>query len=248
MLSELFVTAIRMDGPAPDDSYLAQLPVVHALQADAGITFQTPVTFVVGENGVGKSTLVEALAVSLGLNAEGGTRSLRFSTNNTHSTLHEHLKVVKGYRRPRDWFFLRAESVYNVATQIDRIGDGLQFAYGGKSLHDQSHGESFLAIAENRFHGNGLYLLDEPEAALSPRSILRLMCTIDRLARQGSQFVISTHSPLLMALPGSTVLQLTDHGIEQVDYRQTEHYLLTRRFLEKPEQVLEELLSNEASG
>lgn len=245
MLSELFVIQIRLDEPVPENSYLARLPVVSALQAGAGIVFDTPVTFIVGENGMGKSTLIEALAVNLGLNAEGGTRSLLFSTNDTHSQLHEHIKVVKGCRRPRDWFFLRAEGMYNVATQIDRIGDGIEHSYGGKSLHAQSHGESFLAVVENRFGGNGLYLLDEPEAALSPRSILRLMCTIDQLARTKSQFVISTHSPILMALPGATVLQLTARGVERVDYRQTEHYQITRRFLEKPEQMLAELLGDE---
>ena len=155
----------------PAESYLSRLPVVRQLRKSGGIRLDSQVTFFVGENGVGKSTLIEALAVAVGFNPEGGTINFNFSTQDSHSELYQYLKIVRGGKRPRTGFFLRAESFYNVATEVDRLeetpGPSLLASYGGVSLHHQSHGESFMALVENRFGGQGLYILDEPEAALS---------------------------------------------------------------------------------
>lgn len=207
----------------------------------------TPVTFLVGENGSGKSTLLEAIAVSCGFNAEGGTRNFTFSTRATHSELGEYITVAKR-RYPRDGFFLRAESFYNVATNIDEMDEEPSFSprlidsYGGVSLHSQSHGESFLALVQNRFGGEGLYLLDEPEAALSPTRQLTLLGEMHQLVGRNSQFIIATHSPILMAYPGARIYELSENGIASVEYRETEHYQLTLRFLENPERMLRYLL------
>lgn len=217
---------------------------------EGGLTFPGPVTFLVGENGTGKSPLLEAIAVCCGFNAEGGTRNFRFSTRETHSALHQFLTVART-DYPRDGFFFRAESFYNVATNIDELDQGPSFgppiidSYGGISLHEQSHGESFLALVEHRFGGQGLYLLDEPEAALSPTRMMSLLVLLHHLVEQGSQFVIATHSPILMAYPGARIYQLSQQGIEPVAYQATEHYQLTRRFLEAPERMLQLLFEED---
>ena len=210
------------------------------------LRLEKPVTFLVGENGTGKSTLLEAIAAAWGFNPEGGTRNFRFSTARTHAELYRSLVLQRGPRRPRDGFFLRAESFYNVATEIDRLDEiaPLKGAYGGRSLHEQSHGESFLARVLNRFSGSGLYLLDEPEAALSPARQLTLLAEIHQLVSNDSQFIIATHSPILMAYPGAHIWQLSAEGIESVSYEETEHYQLTRRFLENPRRYLEYLLED----
>ena len=241
--SDLYVRKVSLIKEPPEGSYLHGLPVVRAL-AEEPITFHCPVTFFVGENGTGKSTLIEALAISMGFNPEGGTRNFCFSTEETHSELYSCLRVAKGVRRMQDGFFLRAESFYNVATNIDEMDRESSFgapvidSYGGVSLHRQSHGESFMALAENRFGGNGLYILDEPEAALSPMKLMRLMCTMNTLVSRNSQFIIATHSPILMTFPKSETYELTADGIRSVDYRETQHYQMTRRFLENPEKML----------
>lgn len=233
---DLYLQHVSVKDDLPDDSYVAHLPVVESLREMEGLEFCSPVTMLVGENGVGKSTLVEAIAVALKFNPEGGTVNFNFSTRESHSILGEHLRTLKGVKRRRDGFFLRAESFYNVASNIDDLGVAL--SYGGRSLHAQSHGESFLSLVENRFMGEGIYILDEPEAALSPMRIMTLMAHMARLVDDESQFVISTHSPMLMAFPGADVLQIAEDGIERVDYRETEHYFVTRRFLEDPERML----------
>ena len=239
MQTTMYVRGLRLKDALPRQGYLAQLPVVRHLQQTGELAFSAPVTFLVGENGAGKSTLLEAIAVNMGFNPEGGTINFNFATADTHSELHQYLTVIKGPITRQDGFFLRAESFYNVATNIDEIG--AEHNYGGESLHCRSHGESFLALVEHRFSGHGLYLLDEPEAALSPTGIFRLMCSMDALVRQGAQFIISTHSPMLMAFPQAQVLWLDERGITPMDYRQTDHYRLTRRFLETPERMLQEL-------
>ena len=208
------------------------------------LRLEKPVTFLVGENGTGKSTLLEAIAAAWGFNPEGGTRNFRFSTARTHAELYRSLVLQRGPRRPRDGFFLRAESFYNVATEIDRLDEiaPLKGAYGGRSLHEQSHGESFLALVLNRFSGSGLYLLDEPEAALSPSRLLTLLCEMDALVKRRSQFIVATHSPILMAFPGARLYLLDEEGIRPTDYRETEHYQLTKQFLDCPERMLRYLL------
>lgn len=246
--TSLYLQRIELAEPVPADDYVGKLPVVRSLAA-GGLDFEKPVTIFVGENGVGKSTLVEAIAVRMGFNPEGGTVNFNFATRASHSNLSEYLRVIRGARRRRDGFFLRAESFYNVATNIEELDSGgggrrVIDSYGGESLHAQSHGESFMALVENRFGGKGLYVLDEPEAALSPMRIMRLMHHMQQLVEDESQLIVSTHSPMLMALPGADVLQIDETGIERVDYRDTEHYLVTRKFLESPEQMLRYLFED----
>lgn len=222
--------------------YPFDLPFIRNLDR---LQFKSNVTFLVGENGTGKSTLMEAIAVNYGFNPEGGSKNLSFSTSDTHSHLHEAITLVKGVRKPKDGYFLRAESFYNVASEIDRNEQergGLLNSYGGKSLHAQSHGESFMALILNRFWGNGLYLLDEPEAALSPQRQLALLTLLGDLVRQDSQFIIATHSPILLAFPEAQIYVLTENGIRLTPYKETEHYRLTKEFLDEPEAMLKHLM------
>ena len=186
MISDLYIRGVRLEKDIPDESYLCDLPMVINLRKMEELKFHSKVTFLVGENGVGKSTLVEAIAVAVGFNPEGGSKNFSFSTEDSHSELFHYLTISKGIKKARDGFFLRAESFYNVASNIDamdrdpeNMGPPIIANYGGVSLHKQSHGESFLSLVENRFGGNGLYILDEPEAALSPARLLRLMCNIN---------------------------------------------------------------------
>jgi len=248
MFSDLYVQDVRIR-EIDNEYYYKYLPVIKSIMENEKMEFTSKVTFLVGENGIGKSTLIEALAVALGFNPEGGTKNFAFSTNDSHSSLCNYMTVSKGIRRPKDGFFLRAESMYNVASYIDeqdsdpenKGGMPISISYGGKSLHKQSHGESFLSVVENRFGGKGIYILDEPEAALSPSRLLRLMCNIKRLVDDDSQFIIATHSPMLMAFPGADVIELSEYGFESVSYRDTDHYIITKRFLDAPEKMLEDL-------
>lgn len=246
MRQKRYLESIFLAEAPPANEYYSALPAVRYLAEGHRLAFPADVTFFVGENGTGKSTLLEAIAVAAGFNAEGGTRNFRFSTAATHSGLHQYLNLSRG-AYPKDGFFLRAESVYNVATEIDQmdeegaLGGRVIDSYGGVSLHEQSHGESFLAIMQNRFGGSGIYLLDEPEAALSPTRQLALLTLLHDLAGQGSQFLIATHSPILMAYPGSCIYQFSEQGVAPVSYRETEHYRLTRRFLDDPDSMLRAL-------
>lgn len=241
-----YLCSIRLKRELPQESYLRSLGPVRWLMAGNKLDFDAPVTFLVGENGSGKSTLLEGIAVSCGFNPEGGTRNFTFSTRDTHSPLGEYLTPARR-AVPKDGFFLRAESFYNVATNIDEMdettwGPRLIDSYGGVSLHSRSHGESFLALVQNRFGGEGLYLLDEPEAALSPSRLLTLLCEMDALVKRRSQFIVATHSPILMAFPGARLYLLDEEGIRPTDYRETEHYQLTKQFLDCPERMLRYLL------
>lgn len=220
--------------------------MVQYLKQVTRLEFNRRVTFFVGENGTGKSTLLEAIAVAYGFNPEGGTKNFNFSTAASHSQLHKALVLSKG-PVAKDGFFLRAESFYNVATAIDELDrlDPFLDCYGGQSLHKQSHGESFMALVQNRFSGSGLYLLDEPEAALSPKRLMSLIVEIDRLTKKRSQFIIATHSPILMAFPGAEILSFSEEGIQSVSYEETEHYQLTRRFLENPSKMFRYLLEDD---
>ena len=198
------------------------------------------VTFIVGENGSGKSTLLEAIAVALGFNAEGGSKNFRFDTRRSHSELHEFLRIARGYKSPQDGFFLRAESFFNVATEIENLG--VDSSYGGRSLHEQSHGESFMTLMRERFRDHGLYILDEPEAALSPSRQLETLTRIHELVQQQSQFIIATHSPILMAYPDAAIFQCGRGGIGPIAYEDTEHFRITRDFLTHREKLLRVLL------
>lgn len=236
----LYIDRVLFTRDFDDKSYISHLPVVKKLVEQKELKFHKPVTFIVGENGTGKSTLLEAIAICAGFNAEGGSRNFNFSTKLTESTLHQYIKLSKK-RHEHDGFFLRAESFYNVATQVDDLGINLD-GYGGKSLHYQSHGESFMALVQNRFRGRGLYILDEPEAALSPLRQMTLLVELNRLVKNDSQFIIATHSPILLAFPNSDIFELTMDDIKLTEYKKTEHYTLTKQFLDEPEKMIKYLL------
>lgn len=249
LTSAKYISSIFFDNKLDKSSYLCNLPIIKYLSNQKELSFSSNITFFVGENGTGKSTLLEAIAVAYGFNAEGGSKNFTFSTNATHSELFEHIEIAKrGYAR--DGFFLRAESLYNVATNIDDMDKEASFdplvidSYGGISLHNQSHGESFLSIVQHRFFGNGIYILDEPEAALSPMRLLTLMAEINKLVKKDSQFIIATHSPILLAFPDAEIFEFTQKGIQKVDYKETEHYKITKSFLENPEKMLHYLLND----
>nr|WP_275416078.1 AAA family ATPase [Actinoplanes xinjiangensis] len=231
---------MRLDG-TPRTGYPFDLPAVRALADGRELSFPTPVTLFSGDNGSGKSTLIEAIAVAAGFNPEGGTTSFNFATRATESTLGGSLTLIRtAGRKPRTGFFLRAESYYNVATEIERLG--VTGSYGGVSPHQRSHGESFLDLAAHRFGPGGLYLLDEPEAALSVNGCLALLLRIADLVATGSQFLIATHSPILLAAPDATILEITPEGpIRTVPYDQAEPVAMTRAFLADPGRFLDRL-------
>lgn len=247
----LYLREISMkDGKqAPDaNAYPFAIPSIGRLKR---LKFHPNVTFLVGENGSGKSTLIEAIAVAYGFNPEGGSRNFSFQTRASHSDLHQYLRVVKGITRPQDGYFLRAESYFNVGTEIENLdkepagGPPIINSYGGISLHEQSHGESFLALLKHRIGGKGLYIFDEPEAALSPARQLRFLAILHDLVGKNSQFIIATHSPIIMAYPNSLIYRLDEDGIKPASYESTEHYLITRSFLNNREVALRELLHND---
>jgi predicted ATPase len=236
-----FVHAIRLREGG--DDYSAALPALRGLER---LELDPRVTFFVGENGSGKSTLVEAIAVAAKLNAEGGGKLLRFTTRKTHSQLHKQLTLERSQVAPLNAFFLRAESVFNLATAIEETGYlGAREDVYERPLHEQSHGESFLDIAVNRLGPRGFYLFDEPEAALSVGGQLALMRRMHELVQEHSQFVVATHSPILLGYPGATILELSEAGIHRVDYDQTQQVELTRSFLENPQRFLRHLLADD---
>ncbi|MNO59108.1 DNA replication and repair protein RecF [compost metagenome] len=227
------------------NQYPFHLPAVAGFER---LDFHPKVTYIVGENGMGKSTLLEAFATALGFNPEGGSLNMTFTTAATHSELHQYLRPIRGVYKPRDGFFFRAESYYNLATEIDRLDGEPSFgppiinSYGGRSLHMMSHGESFFAAFMNRFSGKGLYIMDEPEAALSPFRQMAMLSRIHDLVHKQSQFIISTHSPILMAYPDSAIYQLTPEGIQEVTLEETDHYVIMKEFVNNRERMLGELL------
>ena len=227
-----------------DDIDLERFPFsVPSIREMGVLEFHPDVTFFVGENGSGKSTLLEAIAIAMGFGAEGGTRNVRFATAETISNLHAHLRLSKSFKQPRDGYFLRAESFYNVATYMDDVGylDG----YGGKSLHKRSHGEAFMALLTLKLRGQGLYLFDEPEAALSPTRQLAALSAIDQLVKDGSQFIIATHSPILLAYPRAKIYQFDASGLYPTSYEETEHFEITKDFLNHHERRIEQLLDDD---
>lgn len=237
------IRSVRLDRESVHsfEEYPFCIPSVRSLNE---LSLHANVTFFVGGNGSGKSTLLEAIAIAAGFNPEGGSKNFRFSTACSASSLHEYLRVVRGTHRERTGFFLRAESYFNLATEIEELDKEPSPApliiesYGNKPLHEQSHGESFMALVQHRFGDRGLYLLDEPEAALSPSWQLSLLRSINDLVVRGSQFIIATHSPLLLAYPHARILQFDEQGVCEKEYRETEHFQLCRAFLNSPERFL----------
>jgi predicted ATPase len=239
------VRRLEIDPARPPDwsTFPFTLPAVNALRTP--LELGPEVTFLVGENGSGKSTLVEGIAAALDLDHEGGDTVLSFVRPHAETALRDHLRVVRGARRPSMRYFLRAESFYGVARAIDETDPaaGALAAYGGRRLHEMSHGESFLATAYERFTPDGIFLLDEPEAALSPQGCLSLLRRMRELALDGGQFIVATHSLLLMAYPEAWIYELDGDGARRVPYEETEHYRLTRSFLEAPERFLRHLFA-----
>lgn len=247
LFNNLFVDGVKYNkNDIPnEDIYPFNIPAITGLNE---LKFDKPVTFFIGENGSGKSTLVEALAVSLGLNPEGGSQNFNFKTIDSHSNLSNYLTIYSNGNVPDTKYFLRAESFYNVASEIQRLVEEngykkLYNSYGG-NLHECSHGESFLKLIKNRFGDNGLYILDEPEAALSPTRQMTLLCMIDDLVKGGSQLIISTHSPILLSYNNAEIYDLNDN-FNKVAYKETEIYQTYKTFLEDPDRMLKYLLEGD---
>ena len=236
-MNDLFIQKISIDWDTiTEDSYLRQIDALKNMQS---LQLSKPITIFTGENGSGKSTLLEAVAVAYGFNPEGGTKNYNFSTYDSHSELHEAITLSKGYRRATGGYFLRAESFYNVATQEE------EYAVAGaesQRYHERSHGESFLALAQNQLRGNGVYIFDEPEAALSPQRQRTLLFEIYDCAKNGAQFIIATHSPILLGIPGAEILSFDGDEIHTCEYEETDSYQITKMFIEDREQILGRLL------
>lgn len=219
--------------------YPFNLPAVRSLHR---LEFHPNVTFLVGENGAGKSTLIEALAVAWGFNAEGGSKDHQFSTRASHSPLHRFVRPVRAPLRAKDGYFLRAESYFNTASYLEASGT---LRAGQTGLHEQSHGESFFALFDKRFIGDGLYILDEPEAALSPTRQLSFLARMHELVQARSQLIVATHSPILLGYPNAWIYQASEHGLDRIEYEDTDHYQVTRNFLTRREMILDVLLGDD---
>lgn len=243
-MNDRFIQSIAIDWNRIErNSYLQSIEALRRLES---LEFSGNITFFVGENGTGKSTLIEAIAVAYGFNPEGGTLNYRFSTFDDVSELGSAMKLVKGYRRPKSNYFFRAESFFNVASKAEDYRDGtlkeIYYArYGGKSLHEQSHGESFLSYFQS-FDREGLYIMDEPEAALSPQRQLTLLIQIARMAEQGSQFIIATHSPILLGIPGADIISFDEGEVKRCKYEDTESYQVMEMFINNRNILLKRLL------
>lgn len=238
-MNNQFIRGILIDWDKIDEnSYLMD---IEALRGIERLDFSKSVTFFVGENGSGKSTLLEAIAVAHGFNPEGGTKNYLFSTHDTHSELYDALTIVKGCRKEKWGYFLRAESFYNVATQEEEYADA---EHPSAKYHEKSHGESFLALAQSNLRPNGLYLLDEPEAALSQQRQLTLLMEIYKCAEKGAQFFIATHSPILLGIPDTEIFCFDNGRIHLCGYEETESYQVTEMFINHRNVLLEKLLTD----
>jgi predicted ATPase len=229
-----------------DGSYLQHIP---SINKGLKLELKDNVTFFIGENGSGKSTLLEGIAEQCGFSLRGGNRNHNLNTGwrfeGYESAIASHLQLGWTPRRITEGFFMRAESFFNFASYIDELAvddNRILRAYGGRSLHEQSHGESFLNLFNNQFE-SGIYILDEPEAALSPARILAFMAVIHQLEKSGrAQFIIATHSPMLICYPGATIYQFDEDGVRETVYEDTEHFRLTKTFLDNPALYLRHLM------
>ena len=242
MIDSKFIRGLSVDWSAiPEDSYLRGIPAIAGLDA---LAFDRNVTFLVGENATGKSTLLEAVAVAYGFNPEGGTLNFRFSTWDEPGTLGDALRLVKSYRRARTGYFFRAESFFNLASKAAEYdAERGRPSYGNVSLHEQSHGESFLSFFQT-FDGPGLYLMDEPEAALSPQRQLTLLLHMARMAAGDAQFIVASHSPILLGLPDAQLLSFDGGAIHEIAWEETDSYHVTKLFLDQREGLLKKLLED----
>lgn len=217
---------------------------IPAIKGMHEIKFRSNVTFLVGENGSGKSTLLEAIAHQCNFNTAGGGRNNTYEVHAAESALADYIRL-SWMPKITNGFFLRAESFYHFASHIDDVDNTGYRDYGGCSLHKQSHGESFLSLFINRFRGKAIYLLDEPEAALSPSRQLAFLKILHDLTMNGdAQFIIATHSPILMGYPNSVILNFDDGKIKEVDYEMTDHYQITKYFLQNREKLLSDIFDN----
>lgn len=237
-MNNQFIQSVLIDWDKIDQySYLRHIEAINGVEK---IEFNNPITFFVGENGSGKSTLLEAIATAYGFNPEGGTRNYSFSTYDSHSNLYEAMRIAKGYRRAKSGYFLRAESFYNVATKEEEYAD---LEHPSQRYHEKSHGESFLALAQSYLRPEGMYIFDEPEAALSPQRQLTLLMEIVECAKNGSQFIIVSHSPILLGIPGAEIMCFDEGQIHSCAYEDTDSYQVTKMFINNREQLLNRLLS-----
>jgi predicted ATPase len=255
---------LKLDGPLldtvktnfADTTNFTQYPFSLSLIKNLNtIEFPTQVTFFIGENGTGKSTILEAIANHAGFGAEGGSKNINFKTSDqkTYSgteSLADQL-TLSWRMKPKDGYFFRAESFFNIANYIDYLarecggGEVAYAPYGGKSLHEQSHGESFLSFFKNRVGMGGFFIFDEPEAALSPQRQLSLMVIINEMCKHpGSQFIIATHSPILLAYPNATIYSCNSDRLQPIAYEDTEHYQITKNFLNNPDRYLRHLFND----
>jgi predicted ATPase len=237
-VAEPFIRSFSIERSALADPsvYPFSIPAIASIDH---LDLHPRVTFLAGANASGKSTLIEAIAVAYGLNPEGGSRNFNFQTRASHSRLGDAVRLVRGVRRPKTDFFLRAEAFFNLASEIEKLdsepgGPPIIDSYGGRSLHEQSHGQSFLALLTQRFGPDGFYLLDEPESALSPQGQLAMLVRLHELVAQRCQFVIATHSPILLSFPDARIYELSERGIATVPYDSTETVELYRSFLAAP--------------
>lgn len=236
-LNNLFIQGVLFEwNEIEPNSYTR---AIESLRDVEKIEFQSPVSLFVGENGTGKSTLLEAIAVAHGFNPEGGTKNYVFSTYDSHSELCDAIRIAKGYRKEKWGYFLRAESFYNVATQEEKYAD---IAHPSMQYHKKSHGESFLDLAQDNIKPNGLYLLDEPEAALSPQRQLTLLTQIYKCANDGAQFIIATHSPILLGIPNAQIFCFDNGKIHTCTYEETDSYKITEMFINNRQSLLQKLL------
>ena len=242
----MFVHELKLTDFPKKIVYPFDVFAVQEIFRKGSLSFEQPVTFLSGDNGTGKSTILEAIAVAYGINPEGGSQNFNFQTVESHSELHESVRLVRKGNLPKTKFFLRSETYYNVASELEYMAkdDGeVAFAsYGGKSLHTRSHGEGLLSIIENRFGMEGFYRLDEPEAGLATSRQYTLLREIHRLVETGSQLIIATHSPILMAYPAATIYQFSEAGLEQLPLEETLAYKETKLFYDDHKRMLHYLL------
>ena len=236
-MNNQFIQGVMFDwDKIDDDSYLKKIEAFKGIER---LEFHNSITFFVGENGSGKSTLLEAIAIAHGFNPEGGTKNYFFSTHDTQSELYDVIRISRGYRKEKWGYFLRAESFYNVATQEEEYAD---IEHPSARYHEKSHGESFLELAQNNLRANGLYLFDEPEAALSPQRQLTLLMEIYRCAKEGAQFFIVTHSPILLGIPDADIYCFDNGSIHLCAYEETESYQVTEMFINNRYALLDRFL------